>query len=105
LDLQCARYGQWKLHISRNNNFPWGPAPVGGAYNLPLQPPELYDMSRDPSESCDVAPLHPDVVADILGRVKKQLPNFPNDVNNAWNYTMSQQVQNTSIGALPILAS
>ncbi len=50
-DLQCAHYGQWKLHISRNSNFPWGPAPVGGAYNLPLQPPELYNLELDPEKA------------------------------------------------------
>ena len=102
-DLQCARYGQWKLHISRNNNFPWGPAPVGGSYNLQLQPPELYNLEMDPAEGCDVAPANPDVVADIMARVHQQLPTFPSAVMNAWNYTMSLPVQNTSVGALPVL--
>jgi arylsulfatase A len=102
-DLQCARYGQWKLHISRNNNFPWGPAPVGGSYNLQLQPPELYNLEVDPAEGCDVAPANPDVVADIMARVHQQLPTFPSAVMNAWNYTMSLPVQNTSVGALPVL--
>jgi arylsulfatase len=105
LDLQCATYGPWKLHISRNNNFAWGPAPVGGSYNLPLQSQELYNVEQDPSESCDVAPLHPDIVAEINARVQKMLPTFPSDVMNAWNYTMSLPVQNTSIGALPVLAT
>lgn len=104
-DLQCARYGQYKLHISRSNTFPWGPAPVGGAYNLPLPAPELYDMDLDPDESCDVAPLFPAVVADIMARVQKQLPTFPSDVMNAWNTTQSQHVQSTAIGALPVQAS
>jgi arylsulfatase A len=104
-DLQCARYRQWKLHISRNNTFPWGPDPVGGAYNLPLPAPELYNLELDPDESWDVAPANPGVVADIIARVRKQLPTFPGDVMNAWNYTMSLQVQTTSIGALPVKAS
>ncbi len=104
-DLQCARYGQWKLHISRGNNFPWGPAPIGGSYNLKLPAPELYNLELDPSESCDVAPLYPDVVADIAARVQKKLPTFPVDVMNAWNYTMSLPVQGTSVGALPALAT
>ncbi len=104
-DMQCASYGPWKLHISRANNFPWGPAPVGGAYNLPLPAPELYNLDLDPGETCDVAPANPSVVADISARVRKQLPTFPNDVMNAWNATMSHQVQNTSVGALPVLAS
>jgi arylsulfatase len=103
-DLQCATYGQWKLHISRSNNFPWGPAPAAGTYNLPLTP-ELYNVETDPDESCDVAPANPDVVAEIMARVQKQLPSFPNDVINAWNYTLSLQVQYTSVGALPVPAS
>ena len=104
-DLQCARYGPWKLHISRNNTFPWGPDPAGGAYNLPLQTPELYNVELDAGETCDVAPANPTVVADITARVQKQLPTFPGDVMNAWNYTKSLPVQGTSIGALPVKAS
>ena len=104
-DLQCARLGPWKLHISRGNNFPWGPAPVGGTFNLPLPAPELYNLELDPDESCDVAPANPSVVADIMARVQKQLPTFPSDVMNAWNTTMSWQVQGTSVGALPALAT
>jgi arylsulfatase A len=104
-DMQCARYGQWKLHISRGNNFPWGPAPIGGTYNLPLPAPELYNLELDPDESCDVAPANPSVVADIMARVQKQLPTFPSDVMNAWNTTMSWQVEGTSVGALPVMAS
>jgi len=103
-DLQCATYGPWKLHISRWNNFAWGPAPVGGQYNLPLVP-ELYNVEIDQDESCDVAPGNPGVVAEIMARVQKQLPTFPSDVMNAWNYTMKQQVQGTSIAALPALGS
>jgi arylsulfatase len=103
-DLQCANYGPWKLHISRSNNFAWGPAPVGGQYNLPLVP-ELYNVETDPDESCDVAPMNPGIVAEIIARVQKQLPTFPSAVTSAWNYTMSQPVQSTSIGALPAPAT
>jgi arylsulfatase A len=104
-DLQCARYGPWKLHMSRGNSFPWGPDPVGGAYNLPLPAPELYNLEQDPDESCDVAPANPGVVADIAARVQKQLPTFPKDVIDAWNTTISQKVQGTSIGSLPVKVS
>jgi arylsulfatase A len=104
-DMQCATYGPWKLHLSRSNNFPWGPAPVGGTYNLPLPSPELYNVQIDPDESCDVAAAHPAVVAEIVARVRTQLPTFPKDVINAWNTTMSYQVQGTSVGSLPVLAT
>lgn len=104
-DLQCARYGSWKLHISRRNDFPWGPTPAVGVYNLPLPSPELYNMELDPDESCDVAPANPAVVADITARVQKQLPTFPSNVLNAWKSTMSQKVVGTAVGALPIKKS
>jgi arylsulfatase A len=103
--LQCARYGSWKLHISRGNTDPWCPAPAGGAYNLPLPQPELYNMNTDPDESYDTAPLHPDIVADIAARVQSKLPTFPADVMNAWTSTMSCQVQSTPVDALPALAT
>jgi arylsulfatase len=104
-DLQCARYGPWKLHISRKNSYSWGPDPAGGTYNLPLPAPELYNVAEDPEEGYNVAPEHPDIVSDIVARVKKQLPTFPSDVLNAWNSTMSRQVQGTPIGALPVMGA
>ncbi len=104
-DLQCARYGPWKLHMSRRNDFPWGPTPAVGVYNLPLPAPELYNLELDPDESCDVAPANPAVVADIAARVQKLLPTFPGNVISAWNSTMSQKVVGTAVGALPIKQS
>jgi arylsulfatase len=105
LDLQCARYGSWKLHISRKNTFPWSPAPAGGGYNLPLPQPELYNMDTDPDESYDTSPLHPDVVANITARAQNKLPAFPSDVTNAWNTTMGYPIQSTAVDALPALAT
>lgn len=104
-DVQCARHGAYKLHISRGNTYPWSPAPAGGAYNLPLPQPELYNVDTDPDENYDVAPLHPDVVADIQARVKHKLPVFPPDVMNAWNLTHSFKVQGTAVDALPAMAT
>ncbi len=102
-DLQTVNSGNWKLHISRSNNFAWGPPPMGGQYNLALPSPELYNVETDADESCDVAPLHADVVANIMARVKALLPGFPGDVMNAWNYTMSLPVGGMNTGALPSL--
>jgi arylsulfatase A len=104
-DLQCANYGPWKLHIARTSNFPWGPAPIGGTYNLTLPSPELYNVETDPDESCDVAPANPAIVAQITARVQALLPTFPSDVTNAWKYTQSLSVQGMNIGALPALAT
>jgi len=104
-DLQCANYGPWKLHIARTSNFPWGPAPIGGTYNLTLPSPELYNVETDPDESCDVAPANPAIVAQITARVQALLPTFPSDVTNAWKYTQGLSVQGMNIGALPALAT
>jgi len=101
-NLQCARLGQWKLHMARNNNPAWSPAPVGGAMNLQLPSPELYNLIVDPGESSDCAADHPDIVAAIRGRVALLLPTFPADVQNAWRSTMLLPVEYTPTGALPI---
>ncbi len=101
--LQCARLGRWKLHVSRYNSYAWTPDPPGGRLNLPLPRPELYDIVADPSESCDLAAAHPDVVAEIMSRVNAALPSFPDVITNAWQETFSRQVYPTPSGALPAL--
>jgi len=101
-NLQCARLGAWKLHVSRYNDFPYSPDPVGGRYNLPLPNPELYNLEEDPDESYNVAADQPQMVAQIQARIKALLPTFPVDVINAWNTTMSQQVYGEPDGALPV---
>jgi arylsulfatase len=102
-NLQCARVGRWKLHLSRYNTFPWTPDPVGGRKNLPLLNPELYDVQNDPGESYDCAPDNPQIVADIRAAINQMLPAFPQQVQSAWNDTFRQQVQFTWPGELPIL--
>lgn len=101
--LQCVRLDQWKLHVSRYNDFPWSPDPTDGRYNLPLNP-ELYNLEKDPDESYNVAGQHPDVVAKIQATIQKLLPTFPPQVMNAWNTTMSRAVLSTPDGALPVAA-
>ena len=99
--LQCARLGQWKLHVARYNTFAYSPAPAAGRINLPLARPELYDIENDPDESYEVAAEHPQVVADILARVEKLIPGFPEEVRNAWAQTRARPVGNSATGALP----
>jgi arylsulfatase len=102
-NLQCARWGKWKLHVARNNTPPWTPAPAVGAMNLPLSSPELYDLVGDPCESSDCADANPDVVAQIRTRIAQMLPTFPSEVQSAWSYTMSRRVQYAPSGAYPVL--
>jgi len=102
-NLQCARWGKWKLHVARNNTPPWSPMPVVGGMNLPLSSPELYDLEADPCESSDCANDNPDVVAQIRSRMAQMLPTFPAEVQSAWNFTMSRRVEYAPSGALPML--
>lgn len=102
-NLQCARAGRWKLHVARQNTPPWTPEPKVGVRDLPLPRPELYDLEADPAESYDVAPGHPEVVADIRSRMEAALPAFPQQVVNAWRETMSLAVEETPSGAYPAL--
>ncbi|HYM12798.1 MAG TPA: sulfatase, partial [Bryobacterales bacterium] len=88
-NLQAARLGKWKLHVSRYDAAPlWGPDPPGGRMNLPLPTPELYDTEADPGESYNLAIDNPQIVADIRARIEALLPTFPDRVNRAWQQTM-----------------
>jgi arylsulfatase A-like enzyme len=102
-NVQCARWGKWKLHVARNNTPPWTPLPVGGLMNLPLFSPELYNLEADPCESSDCAADNPDVVAQIQSRINQVLPSFPVEVQSAWSFTMSRRVQYSPSGAYPVL--
>jgi arylsulfatase len=100
-NLQCARWGKWKLHFARYNTFAYSPAPQGGRVNLPLRPPELYDVEADPMESYDVAPGNPTVVREIQSRVDRLLATFPDEVQKAWTATQSRKTTVTPTGSLP----
>ena len=100
-NLQCARMGRWKLHMSRYNTFPWSPAPAAGRFNLPLKP-ELYDVESDPGESYDTANQYPQIATAIRARVDQLRPGFPSQVQDAWNDTFARQVVHTVSGQLPI---
>lgn len=99
-NLQCARWGRWKLHVARYNSPPWTGAQVGRV-NLPLTKPELYDVEEDPAESYECADAHPDVVKEIQGRIQAALPSFPAPVHAAWAATKARQTQGLTTGAMP----
>lgn len=100
--LQCARVGNKKLHLSRYNLPPWTPGPA--RVNLPLARPELYDMESDPEESYDEAPDFPEVVAQIRTQVDDALLTFPDAVRSAYRNTMLLRVEDTPAGAYPVQA-
>jgi arylsulfatase A len=101
--IQCVRWGPWKLHLSRYNSFPWTVDPPGGRVNLPLLNPELYHVDHDPGENYDRAPENPEIVRDLKARVERLLLSMPDNVRTDWRETLSRRVGETPVGALPRL--
>ena len=102
-NVQCARWGKWKLHFMRYNVPPYVPTPQGGRMNLPLPAPELYDLEADPDESYDVAPEKPKIVAEIRRRVEFLLEGFPEEVRKAYREAKALPVDNSNVGEVPQL--
>ncbi len=101
-DLQCARWNNWKLHVARHNSSTYSAAPAGGRHNFVLPNPELYNLAADPQESYDVAPSHPDIVAQIQQRIDKLLPGFPDQVRQAYAESKARKFDPaTPVGARP----
>lgn len=100
-NLQCARRGDWKLHLARYNNVTYSPAPAGGRVNLPLAKPELYNLKTDPDESYDVATEHPEIVSEIRARAEELLKSFPEEPRRAYEETMKRLATEPAAGALP----
>ena len=101
VNLQCARLGSWKLHMSRGNVPAYTAEPKVGFFNLRLLSPELYNLDTDPEEADDVSSQNPAIVADIQQRVLKLLPTFPAAVQNAWATTQKTPVYPNESGAYP----
>src|SRR3569833_1006098 len=99
--LQCARWQQWKLHVSRYNHRGFSPAPADGNRNLLLLKPELYDLEKDPDESFDVADMHPEIVSQMLEKIETGMKTFPDAILRDWEETKLRKVSPTAAGALP----
>ena len=99
--LQCARWGRWKLHVSRYNRRGYSPPPKEGLLNLLLPKPELYDLEIDMDESYDVADLHPDIVKQMMARIEEAMKTFPENIAKDWEITKARKVSPTPAGALP----
>jgi arylsulfatase len=100
-NLQCVRWGPWKLHLARYNSYAWTVDPPGGRWNLPLAKPELYQVDDDPTESYDRSSEKAELVADLKKRVEEMMLSFPDEARRAWRDTLAQHVQDTPVGGLP----
>jgi arylsulfatase A-like enzyme len=80
--LQTARFGRWKIHVSRWRVPRYTPGYSDKTNNI-LKKPELYDLPVDPDESYDLAPDHPEVVRDLQGRIRQALAGFPKEIQIA----------------------
>ena len=103
-NIQCARLGKWKLHLTRYDEPPWLEGLPDGRTNLPLPRPELYDVDRDADESYECALENSKVVSTIQARVEMLLETFPVEVRNAWRDTQSRRTRWTPTGAMPAKA-
>jgi arylsulfatase len=100
VNLQCARLGKWKLHISRYNNVTYSPAPAGGRKNIRLARPELYDVVRDPDESFDVAEENPEIVKKMLGRMDELMAGFPAEIRERYDAMKTGPASPSAAGAV-----
>ncbi|MEZ5354381.1 MAG: sulfatase [Bryobacteraceae bacterium] len=100
--LQCARIGEWKLHISRFDIPAFVPLKKGVTrVNLRLPRPELYNVVHDPEESYDRASRNPEIVASIQAAIAAAVPTFPAGVIDAHQETMRRRVRDTPTAAPP----
>jgi arylsulfatase len=98
VNLECSRWKNWKLHVARSNTVKWSPPPTGGVRQFILPRPELYDLSRDPDESYDVARQNPGVVKEMTGRMEAAMKTFPPDIQQAWAETKARKAALTQTG-------
>jgi arylsulfatase len=100
-NLQCARWKNWKLHLMRWNTDFYS---QGKRVSAILPAPELYDLAQDPDESYNMAGDRPQVVKDLVARVEKILPTFPEPVQKAWADAKAVESWETRPGANPKVA-
>ena len=100
VNVQCARWGKWKLHVARYNSVTYSPVPAAGRKNIRLTNPELYDVMTDRDESFDVAAENSEVVAKIRARIEKLMLGFPEDIRKAYAATQAGAGSPSPAGAV-----
>ena len=99
--LQCARWNNWKLHLSRYDSDFYSAANQYDRINYPLPKPELYNLAVDVDESYDLAALHPDIVAKITEKTNEIIAGMPDYVRTAWAETKARISRPIPNGARP----
>ena len=66
--------------------------------------PELYDVTLDVDEGCDVAADHPDIVRHMMARIEELLPGFPQVIQKAWADTKAARTWKRGRGRVRSLA-
>jgi arylsulfatase A len=100
--LQCARLGDWKLHVARYDVPMFTPTPQRGRRNLPLARQELYNVLSDSHESYDRAERNPAIVANIRAGIERVMSTMPPGVQHTYRDTLAHRVEDTPVGALPV---
>lgn len=85
-DVHCIRRDSWKLRVAQNikGEMYINDRTTGAHGSQWLQHPELYDLSRDPAESYDLAKLHPDLIEELMRSLETQIQTFPPNVVAAY---------------------
>ena len=85
-NVHCIRRDQWKLRVAQaiNGEIYTNDRTTVAKGSAWLARPELYNLEEDPSESYDVANLHPKIVADLSRNLEEQIQSFPSAVQKAF---------------------
>lgn len=86
LDVHCVRNEQWKLRAAQGilGEIYLNDRTTGSRGSAWLRIPELYNVAEDMAESYDVAPLHPEIVKELMASLEEQMLSFPPDVVEAY---------------------
>jgi arylsulfatase A len=104
LDAHCIRKGDWKLRVAQGilGEIYINDRTTGAKGSAWLATPELYNLRLDPEESYNIAPAHPEKVAELMRSLDELIPSFPANVVEAYT-TLKAHVGNmtTPAGASP----
>jgi arylsulfatase A len=78
-EIHCIRKGSWKLRVAQceKGEIYINDRSTAARASAWLAQPELYDLSEDPAESYNVARGRPDLVAEMLKDLDREMATFP----------------------------